>query len=126
MNPTPNNTPNTCTPCALLFQPEARLLATRQRLAEADTLLATLDRTHCQAAERNAAVSATGFGEAWHNVNARANVARNFTVRELDALLDGDMDEADTCRQIWRAVNLAIASEMDAFEGELERFFSEN
>lgn len=118
--------PNTCIPCALLFQPESRLAATRQRLKEVNTLLATLESTLEHAVGRNVAVSATAFGEAWHEVNFRAKVARSFTVGELDALLDGDVAKADSCRRCRDIAANAMLARMDAFEDELARFASEN
>lgn len=120
--------PQTCIPCALIFDTEnaPRITATRQRLKEVNTLLATLDGAFETAAARNVAVSATPFYDAWHNVNARAKVARSFTLREIDALLDGDVAEADSCRRCRDVAAHAMLARMDAFEEELERFALEN
>lgn len=126
MKESPNTPPNTCIPCVLLFQPNARLNDIRKRIGEADTFLASLDRTLDQAAERNAAVSATPFYDAWHQVRARVSVVRNATQDELNAFLDGNTEEANSCR--WRRdiTAHAILERMDAFEEELARFAAEN
>ncbi len=100
---------------------EARLRDANERLGHARTLRATLDRWHDRLAAENPAVTATEVGEAWFQVYARTGVCLRTCRRELDQLLDGDLEGADVSRRVYDIAGGALEPHVAAFSDALDR-----
>lgn len=110
-----------------MLSPEtlARLEAARRALAKADGLLIRLNHALDLLAADDPAVSVTPVGIVWREVEVRARAWRNATVKEIDALLDGDWAQADRHRDFrnWmrRMVNMHLDDLIAEADGPLSR-----
>lgn len=103
-------------PAALAHLEDARV-----RLAQCDRHIQWLDTHHAKLVALNVALSATPVGEAWHAVKARAEVWRLQVLREINAVLDGDLAEAEGER-IWSDRMARIVTDyLNALADETER-----
>lgn len=98
-----------------------RLRDAHARLGYAKGLRATLDRWHAKLAAENPAVSATEVGEAWGECWGRAGVCLDVCRRELDQLLDGDVEGADRSRRTYYIAGNAIESRVETFCDAVDR-----
>ena len=102
----------------------ARLDAARRRLAKADGVTKRLGIALDQFAEIDPAVSVTPLGIAWREVDDRTRVWRNVTVKEIDALLDGDAEQADRHRDFGDWMRKTVERHLDHLIAEGDRRLS--
>jgi len=110
MTPKPSLSPDTV----------SRLDRARLRLAECDKFRGILEDTHAKLVRRNVACSATPAGEAWHDLHLRARVWRSAAVGEIDALLDGDEDEARSRAGLEETMRGIVCLYVDRLWDEIE------
>ena len=112
---TTNLKTNPTTPPRAVLLPEivARLDAARKDLAAADRFAAQLDFGLEHLARDNPAVSATPVGEAWRDVEVRTRIWRDQAIGEIDALLDGDEEEADMRRRLGETMRGVVHMYLD-------------
>ncbi len=110
MTPKPSLSPDTV----------SRLDRARLRLAECDKFRGILEETHAKLVRRNVACSATPAGEAWHELDARARIWRKQVSGEIDAILDGDEEEARSCAGLEETMRGVVCLYVERLWDEIE------
>ena len=67
----------------------------------------------------------TPAGIAWEAVNGRAEIIHKYTLGEIDALLDFNLERADECRRLRDVVANALDEPLTAYERGLARIYGE-